>query len=513
MIPEVPLKRTLAILFTCMVTAVLADHPQYPPQRPARKIPAAAEGKYIIEPGNLKQTIRGIGFEIQSDSIASGNSGLPEAFTSVPHDLTTSERERFAKEMLKGFRYCRLAGGLYWRGTDADDKFLQGRWPEQVPELAQMIKTAGIEGVSLEYWSPAPFWKANNAYVGGDNATNRLRCFGPNFAHDPVYKGDTARFFKDFGDALVHDIKHLGQHGIKVVKWGLQNEPRDNMGRPDYSRCGYTKDQYVQSFLALAPAIRAHDPKIEIIADSWHLKYIEPVMADPESRKLVDSLVLHHVGCDANVVTQEVARFRAKFGNDKPLYQNEYEYLWGATTPARCMNTVLHIMNWFQIGEAPSWYWIHALKPITNAEASGYSLGFWRPANDTNPADDPKFPGLKPGHWTWNKYNWHAVGSFVKRMPWDCRGVVVKEAKQDPDLRILAFKKPNGKLTVVLANRSFREHTFQLNAGLPDATFKGFRFTPDNAGVNCQGVEIGTLSGASLSPVVPDMAWEFWEQQ
>jgi len=496
-----------------LAATALADHPQYPPQRPARKTPAAAEGQYTIEPGNLRQTIRGIGFEIQSDSIASGNSGLPEAFTSVPHDLTPSERERFAKEMLKGFRYCRLAGGLYWRGTDPAGKYLQGRWPEQVPELAQMIKTAGIEGVSLEYWSPAPYWKANNAYVGGDHATNRLRCFGPDFANDPVYKGDTGRFFKDFGDALVHDIRHLQEHGIRVSMWGLQNEPRDNMGRPDYSRCGYTKDQYVRAFLATAPAIRAHDPKIEIIADTWHLKYIEPVMADPEARKLVDALVLHHVGCDANVVIQEVAQVRAKFGSDKPLFQNEYEYLQGPTTPARCMNTVLHIMNWFQIGEAPTWFWIHALKPIGNVEASGYSLGFWRPANDASPQDNPKLPGLKPGHWTWNKYNWNAVGSFVRRIPWNSRAVGIREAVQDPDLRILAFKKPDGKLTVVLANRSFAEHTFRVDTGLTNATFKGFRYTPEDAGKDCMGVEIGALKGGRISPKLADMTWEFWEQQ
>jgi hypothetical protein len=504
---------TTMVAASALATSLLADHPQYPPQRPARGTPAAAQACYFIEPGNLKQTIRGFGFEIQADSIASGNSGLPEAFTSVPHDLTASERERFAGEMLKGFRYCRLAGGLYWRGTDPEGKFLQGRWPEQVPELAHMIRTAGIEGVSLEYWSPAPYWKANNAYVGGDHATNRLRCFGPDFKNDPVYKGDTARFLKDFGGALVHDITHLRQHGIRVVKWGLQNEPRDNMGRPDYSRCGYTREQYVQAFLATAPAIRAHDPEIEIIADSWHLRYIAPVMADPVSRKLVDSLVLHHVGCDANLVAKEVARARAEFGHDKPLYQNEYEYLWGGTTPARCMNTVLHIMNWFQLGEAPAWYWIHALKPITNSEASGYSLGFWRPANDTNPADHPKFPGLKPGHWTWNKYNWHAVGGFVKRMPWDCRGVSVKETHHDPDLRILAFRKPNGKLTVVLANRSFTSHTFKVATGLENATFEGYRFTPENAGENFTGIPIGIKQGGVITPEVGDMTWEFWEQR
>ena len=508
------MRQLLPSIVVCLAAhSAVADHEQYPPKRPARAVPVAADGHYTVAPSNLKQTIRGFGFEIQSDSIASGNQGLPAAFTSVPHDLVPSERVRFATEMLKGFRYCRLAGGLYWRGTDPEGKYLRARWPEQLTELKDMIQSAGIEGVSLEYWSPAPYWKANNAYVGGDHATNRLRCFGPNFAKDPVYMGDRARFFQDFSSALVEDIKHLRENGIRVVKWGLQNEPRDKMGRADYSRCGYNREEYVATFTAVAPAIRAHDPKIEIIADSWHLKYAEPLMAEPSTRKLIDSLVLHHVGADANIVVKEVAAARKRFGSDKPLYQNEYEYLWGGATPARCMNTVLHIMNWFQLGEAPAWYWIHALKPIGNAEASGYSLGFWRPANDTRTEDDPKFPGLKPGHWTWNRYNWNAVGSFVKRMPWDCRGVAVQEKIHDPDLRIFAFKKPDGKLTVVLANRGFRAHRFHVETGLDKATFQGFRYLPDDTGENGMGIPVGSQNGKAFAPEVPDMAWEFWEQK
>ncbi len=95
---------------------------------------------------------------------------------------------RFYNEMLKGFRYCRLAGGLYWRGLDADQKQLAPRWPEQLTELRDMIKTAGIEGVSFEYWSPAPYWKANRSYVhlGKTDYYNKLRCFTGKFANDPI---------------------------------------------------------------------------------------------------------------------------------------------------------------------------------------------------------------------------------------------------------------------------------------------------------------------------------------
>ncbi|MEX1048457.1 MAG: glycoside hydrolase family 30 beta sandwich domain-containing protein [Akkermansiaceae bacterium] len=506
------MKKQLVIFYgLAALCGTAADHSQYPVKRPAREAPTAAEGTYVVHPDQLRQTIRGFGFEIQSDSIASGNSSMPEAFTSVPHDLTPSERERFAREMLAGFRYCRLAGGLYWRGTDPEGRQLQGRWPQQLGELSEMIRSADIEGISLEYWSPAPWWKANRSYVGSDHATNRLRCFGPDFARDPFYQGDTARFLDDFGDALVTDIRTLETRGIRVSKWGLQNEPRDLNGTPDYSRCGYNRDEYVKTFLAVAPKIRAHDPNIEIIADTWKLDCIEPIMNDPQQRKLIDSLVLHHVGCDAARVPGDAAAARRKFGDDKPLYQNEYEYLGGGASPARCMNTVLHIINWFQAG-APAWYWIHALKPIGNTEASGYSLGYWRPANDPNPQDHPDFPGLKPGHWTWNPYNWHAVGSFVKRMPWDCRSVGVSVENDDPDLRVTAFRKPDGKLTIVLANRSFRDHRFHLRTGLAGATFRGYRYTPDDSGAGCLGTPCGEFNGPDFSPSVADMSWEFWEE-
>ena len=481
----------------------------YPVTRPPRQIPAASEGIYTVYPERPKQVIKGIGFEIQSDSIASGNAGLPAATTSVPHDLVPAERERFYNEMLKGFRYCRLAGGLYWRGeNDPNQKNLNPRWPEQLTEIREMIKAAAIDGVSFEYWSPSPYWKANRKYTGKDGTEDILRCYGSNFANDPEYKGDVSRFLKDFAQACRHDLQTLRDSGIPISFWGLQNEPNaDNK----YPSCVYTSKNYAPTFLAVAPVIRAFDPKITIIADTgsgWGFGFIKPVLDNPDEAKFVDALVIHHVGSDANAPLIIPPN---KFG--LPRFQNEYEYLGGPASPDRCLNTVQHIMNWFQVGEAPTWFWIHALKPIGNSEGSGYSLGFWRPGNDTNTADNPKFPGLKPGHWTWNKYNWNAVGSFIKHMPWDCQAVEVTEAHRDSDLRILAFKRPNGKLTLVVSNRSCSTHKFNVTTGLQGATFKGYRCTPEDAGQECKGVQIGTLTGGVISPSVPDLAWEFWEQQ
>ena len=473
----------LSLSIALMGLVVSTAQAGYPIHRPPRAVPAAAEGNYTVHPDQLNQVIKGIGFEIQADSIGSGNKGMPDEISGVPHDLVPEERTRFYNDMLKGFRYCRLGGGLYWRGFDSAQKQLEPRWPEQLTELRDMIQAAGIEGVSFEYWSPAPFWKANRKYMGWthDGTENKLRCYGKGFANDPDYHGDKAKFLSDFADACRNDLQTLKDAGIPISFWGLQNEPFANT---PYSSCSYSPQEYAWTFQAVAPVIRSFDPKIQIVADTgdtWKFYFIRPVLQNPATASLVDDLVIHHVGADSNV------EFPPPEPSGKPRFENEYEYLDGPASPDRCLNTVQDIMNWFQVAKAPVWFWIHALKPIGNSEASGYSLGFWRPPDDNDPKDLAKFPDLRPGHWVYNDYNWFAVGSFVKHMPWDCQVVDVKEDVRDNDLRIFAFKKPDGKLTVVVSNRSFAPHIFHIDTSLPGATFKGFRYTPKDAGGQLPG--------------------------
>lgn len=621
-----------------------------------KKDSAMASGEVTVFPDKTKQTVWGIGFEIQSDAIGSGNTGLPDNKHAVPHDLTPSERERFAKEMLKGFRYCRLAGGLYWRGLDESEKYLRPRWPEQLEELRQMMETAGVEGVSMEYWSPAPFWKANNSYVGTGRKDpyNTLRCFGPEFGEDPVYKGDTIRFLNDFAQALVADLQTLKAAGIKTVQWGLQNEPFTNNGQ--YSACKYfTAKDYVTAYKATAQAIRDYDDSILLMSDTeWGFpKKIAAGMNDPQVANLVDAYVIHSIGVDSEKVMDYHKNIRKKLP-PRPWFQNEYEYLRGGATPERCLNTVQHIMNSFQLGENPTWYWIHALKPFKNSEASGYSLGFWKSLDDTKPpknleayerwiggpeisnlpdefksmefvnvqrktdskpglsfnfvlnqeataymlvdqkgnfepkegwentgqtinwnggkdavyakklkkgshhieghhgmengvygaphalfvkASNPETfkldvgvnsplkirseamkleaaaANLKPGHWFYNDYNWNAVGSFVKRMPWDCKVLDIQEANYNKDARVFAFVKPNGKRTIVVSNRTGNDYRFNLNTGIKNAEWKGYRYTPYERGENTMGVAIGAAKGAVLTPQLPHLSWEFWEEQ
>jgi len=413
-------------------------------------------------------------------------------------------------------------------------------------------------------------------------------------------------------------------------------------------------------FKAIAPEIRKHNAEIKIIADTaWGTPtYIAPVMKT-EYAKYVDALVVHAIGDDSKQVPNNFKKTRQLIKQELPLFQNEYEYLQGPASRDRCHNTVQNIMNWFQLAESPTWYWIHALKPFKNAEASGYSLGFWMPVDPaygesigpaaTGPRTSGKFqiksiseelvgaygvtvprgdgmkpgrgysftisnrsevyllvhdrglptlpdgwvktdltadwgsgkdliykkvfePGevvvpthngrqdngwygvphaalvidvsgspvvvkisnmpedavvneikkddkdselsdLKPGHWAWNKYNWHSVVGFLKHMPWDSTVVKIKEEKLDHDMRLLAFKRPDGKLVVCVSNRCWKPYTFNIDTGLNDAAFKGYRYTPDETGDNFMGVPIGEMQGGKISPKVPDLAWEFWVQQ
>jgi hypothetical protein len=615
----------------------------------AATLAAADPAMITIHPDQAKQVIKGLGFEIQADSIGSGNQGLPDEPIAVPHDLVPAERERLAKEMLRGFRYCRLAGGLYWRGLDAEQKLLRPRWPEQLQELKALLDTAGVEGLCFEYWSPPPYWKTNHTYQGGT-----LRCFGENFAADPDYHGDTARFLRDFAKAVVTDIKTLQTAGLTVSMWGLQNEPDTRHAL--YPTCTYQHSaDYVQAYSAVAGAVRAADAKILLFADTMGRfpKHIAPAMQDPVVASLVDAYAVHIVGSNSEVPYEVFKNIHAKLP-ERPWFQNEYEYLTGGSTPDRCLNTVNHIMNSFQKAACPTWFWIHCLKPVKNAEASGYALGFWKsqlssavevssvafrrwaggpefislpdrfktfelvnakvkdPQQATDgyyfqvnqpvtvwlvaedvpelkldamwhpsaltstwnggkdrifsrsfPAGRVAIPGatgasgdraaaphavfveasdpktftpqvginqaieirsqalaierhtasIEPGHWITNPCNWHAVGSFIRHLPWDSTAVAIDENAYDAKSRILAFKRPDGKLTVAVSNRTDEPHSFVITTGLADASWKGFRYTPDEAGPDTMGLPCGNRSGQALRTTLPALSWEFWEQQ
>jgi O-glycosyl hydrolase len=379
---------------------------------------ARGQGLFSVNASHQHQVILGLGFEIQSDSIGSGNNGMPDVNTSVPLDLTPPERARFYTEMLGGFRLCRLALGLYFRGLSVDNKTMQDRWPGQSALLAEMAVAAGLEGFAVEYWSPAPFWKTNEAYIGG-------------YLRDP----ENPAFLADFSSAVTADATYLNTRGVTVSWWGLQNEPVVGCdGRCIYSCCCIPDANYSLAFKATAAAIRAALPNTLIHVSSWSGQHFSPsLLRDPAALGLVDAWTFHRVGANSNDQIDNAAYFlNSTFG--RPVLNNEFEYLDDKSNGNRTLNTAQSIMNWFTFENAPAWFWLHALKPSVNAEAAGYGLGIWQPPLDPN----PNVP-LQPGSWDFAPLNFNALAGFLRYMPWDAVRVDVREDTIRGDQRVLAY--------------------------------------------------------------------------
>ena len=208
--------------------------------RAAPPTPDAAPGTFVIDTtlSGRRQVFEGVEVELQSDSIGTNNEGMPMDGTLVPdddpsaigapHDLTPSERARFAAEIVMGVRTVRLALGLFLRGS-ADNKSIVGRWPSQMAELKALQDASGIEGWAPEYWSPPPGWKSARSYYGGT-----LASFSP-------------AFLSSFADTTVRDVAYLQAKGLRVTWWGLQNEP--NMGAEANVTCPPANESQRQAFV------------------------------------------------------------------------------------------------------------------------------------------------------------------------------------------------------------------------------------------------------------------------
>ena len=470
------------------------------PPAPAQSSRGDSSATYRVRVDEPQQIIKGLGFEIQSDSIGSGNAGMPEEVAAVPHDLTPSERQRFYTQMVHGFRYTRLAMGLYLRGNDAEKKHIIERYAGQMDDLRTMQEVSGIEGFDVEYWSPAPYWKKNKSYYGGTIANT-----------DP-------EFVDQFTDALVDDLRYLNAHGLKVAMWGLQNEPVIDLSKKanteglsagkaqSYATCYYSPRDYATVLKAAIPKVRSLLPDVQVHApslDGQSGQFAAEIRKDPALLKGVDAWSWHAIGRDANEQIDLQKHFMQD-ADGKPVYQNEFEYQpWGGTKmDAHFMNTGQSIMNWMVFENSPTWFWLHALKPVTNMEATGYALGFWRPEGEVK---NNLRPDLPAGHWEFNPSNWNAIAGFLKYLAWDSTRLTVDESIVEHDQRILVWRTKSGKLGIALSNRGDAPFTFKIS-GVRKAKLIGHRYT-----LAAIDQPLGTKLGVpQLELTVQPQSFEFW---
>ncbi|MDE7473674.1 MAG: hypothetical protein K2M68_08850, partial [Muribaculaceae bacterium] len=472
---------------------VTPSEPEPEPEMPD----VMTSGRYKLLTDRPAQVIEGLGFEIQNEMTAAPDVDKPLAYYGVPLDLVPSERKRLAEEMLKGFRYMRLGMGVWYQGLTPDRKNFVERIPGQNEALVQLMKDAGVEGISLEYWSPAPYWKSNGSF------------------NDGTLKSFDDEFIDQFTDALIDDIKYFKNNGFNISTWGLQNESHyESVG---YAHCHYTPDQLVQVFGKAAPKVRALDPEIEIIYDtnSGNAGEYGAKLWQENSQLLpyVDAWVYHRIGDDSDFVMDRCESYKAN-NQGKPIYQNEYEYFHDQMNDQSPMhpyewymvNTAQSIMNWMTFVDSPKWYWLHALKAVDDhTDRDGFGLGIWRPSY-ANDAHD--YPTLKHGHFTYNWQNFNSIAGFLKYMPWNSRRYNVQEDDARHDNRIMAWKTPEGKFVIALTNRSDEWYEFNIDLDR-NMKLNGHRY-------NKKGIdqELGSSDGSStLAAKVRPWSIEFWVEE
>lgn len=445
-----------------------------------------------------KQKILGLGVELQLDSINSGNLGTSSELSAIPLDLNPSERTRLYKDLLSGFRYARIAMGLYYRGLDAEEKTIGPRYPSQLTDLVELMKESGMEGLAPEYWSPAPYWKKNRDYLVG-----------------PLRQFDD-KFLGEFGDNVVKELKQFTDAGLKISMWGLQNEyPAD---QPRYAQALYNGTQYLAAFKAVAPKVAAAFPNVMIHATSQNGQSGAAgikLRSDPEALKYVNAWTWHHVGTDSEKQRGESANSIAKNAVGRPVFNNEFEYLSGGTSEPRMINTAQSIMNWMNNIDAPSFFWLHAGKPNGNSEAEGYALSIWRKPTDLNFSSRPN---LKNGHFEYVDYNYNALAGFLAYLPWDSTRHEILESSPTGDQRVLSWKTPAGKMAFAVTNRSGKPYEYVLNMPKPvrltghqyDKTPRG-QIQADGTG-QYLGKTLETRTSQVFAMKIPSMAIQFWTE-
>lgn len=192
--------------------------------------------------------------------------------------------------------------------------------------------------------------------------------------------------------------RYLQQAGLKVVWWGLQNEPGSGgvenktcphnpntkeeaavpnpltagSGANTYARCDYSQCNYYTAFVACAKKVRALDPSIRIHVNSQTGQIAgAPIALDPATLPLVDAWTHHTVN---NPSTSTFGN-KTLWAYGKLDFTNEMEYQPGSPYAGSKVGTVSaanSFLNTLTFKNSPTGVIIlHACKPTTNLESLG----------------------------------------------------------------------------------------------------------------------------------------------
>lgn len=484
-------------------------------------------GLFAVDRQTAGQTYMGGYIEIQPDSFNGGSStpaidGATDTW-GFPQSLTPSEQVRLRQNLFPGggvgLKYIRFPLGFAYRGGRVIDdatgliKQIGERYAGQNAAIASLLANVVAEGGGLmpEYWSPAPYWKTTGKYGGGElwagggySRTTKLQS---------IRTSDVTQFNAQvaaFTDAIINDLEYLHQNVAPVRGFGLQNEPVFDFVQ-NYGTCGYDSATMVAVLKSLIPKIRnsailstysgqpntvllhhnsweGFDPASEgglIVSDATVLSTGKTALQEMWAGSRHD---IENISADAEYLRVNAGTWRGYAA--KPNFINEFEYFTPGdhTDQWRCANSMLKMVYELRYLQAPVVMpIIHVAKQLGQSSSESNTIGYAL-AKVRLPApygEDPSTPGdsdpaINYGEFGFVAPNYNAWRFIADNVP---HGSVRRtiSGTAPSNIGITALTKPDGKLVLLLANRtaSAADVTLDLSAS---AILSGKRYDYQSAG-------------------------------
>jgi hypothetical protein len=522
----------------------LADGHPYkaaPPMVPAGTTSTATWTDVNPSPAAASQTWRGPMVELQADSFSGGNnvSAIPPTDSTtdvwgVPFSLTTSEQTRLRDEYFPGngygFQYLRFPLGFAYRGfrnivVDASTpagglaKNIGPRFAGQDTSIKNLMALAAANGGGLypTYWSPAPYWKTNGAYPGGQVSGGNVGSLwaGGTYARtvtlDSIRTTDPTQYAAQcaaFAAAVRDDQEYLHINVAPVRGFSLQNEAA-NPAVGYYGHCFY---ESAQLYADVFDAVKAQLDQSTILAtyagQANPLFYFGPDYgSDYGTRPYFGAYSRHHItnlSADADYAKSNTATWKTAAGV-LPVIDTEFEYFADpGNDPWQFANTALVQAHFMSLLNAPTHCpMIHIGKQLGATGASGNTKGYGvtavrLPAPFSEPpttTGDP-FPTLGHGEYVSQSLNANAVRLFSSTIR---VGSTIQPTGYSgaAGTQVMAARLPNGKLATIVINRNTA--ALALPLGLAGTrTVKVFRYDKDTL-----GAEVDWRTTSKLDLTVP----------